>query len=88
LFSLWVTFASGYQVVYQALVVILVGLVLYAFLNARRQRLGEAAEPTDFAPEGAVVEVVGSEPLPTRTPSAAVAAAAAAAAAAADRSIQ
>ena len=51
LFSLWVTFASGYQVVYQALVVILVGLILYAFLNARRQRLGEAAEPTDFAPE-------------------------------------
>jgi APA family basic amino acid/polyamine antiporter len=51
LFSLWVTFASGYQVVYQALVVILAGLVLYAFLNARRQRLGEAAEPTDFAPD-------------------------------------
>ncbi len=41
LFSMWVTFASGYQVVYQALVVILAGLILYAFLNARRQRLGE-----------------------------------------------
>ena len=39
LFSMWVTFASGYQVVYQALVVVLAGLVLYAFLNARRQRL-------------------------------------------------
>jgi hypothetical protein len=37
-------FASGYQVVFQALVVILAGLVLYAFLNARRQRLGEATE--------------------------------------------
>jgi APA family basic amino acid/polyamine antiporter len=47
LFSMWVTFASGYQVVYQALVVILAGLILYAFLNARRQRLGEAAEPVD-----------------------------------------
>jgi APA family basic amino acid/polyamine antiporter len=47
LFSMWVTFASGYQVVYQALVVILAGLVLYAFLNARRQRLGEATEPVD-----------------------------------------
>ena len=45
LFSMWVTFASGYQVVYQALVVILLGLILYAFLNARRQRLGETAEP-------------------------------------------
>ena len=47
---MWVTFASGYQVVYQALVVILAGLILYAFLNARRQRLGETAEPTDLPP--------------------------------------
>jgi basic amino acid/polyamine antiporter, APA family len=51
LFSMWVTFASGYQVVYQALVVILAGLILYAFLNARRQRLGEASEPTDIPPD-------------------------------------
>lgn len=47
LFSMWVTFASGYQVVYQALVVVLVGFVLYAFMNARRQRLGIAAEPIE-----------------------------------------
>ncbi len=60
LFSMWVTFASGYQVVYQALVVILAGLILYAFLNARRERLGEAAEPTDLPPEAAEVEVAGS----------------------------
>jgi APA family basic amino acid/polyamine antiporter len=52
LFSLWVTFASGYQVVYQALVVILAGLILYAFLNARRQRLGEVTEPVDFVDDG------------------------------------
>jgi len=57
LFSMWVTFASGYQVVYQALVVILAGLILFAFLNARRQRLGEAPEPEDLpdvvvAPDG------------------------------------
>ena len=53
LFSMWVTFAAGYQVVYQALVVILAGLVIYAFLNARRQRLGEAAEPVDdFSADG------------------------------------
>src|SRR5271166_5602552 len=51
LFSMWVTFASGYQVVYQALVVLLVGLVLFAFLNARRQRLGETTEPVDNGPE-------------------------------------
>jgi len=54
LFSMWVTFASGYQVVYQALVVLLAGLILYAFLNARRQRLGEAAEPVDNPPDEVV----------------------------------
>ena len=47
LFSMWVTFASGYQVVYQALVVLMAGLILYAFLNARRERLGEAVTPAD-----------------------------------------
>ncbi len=51
LFSMWVTFASGYQVVYQALVVILGGLVLYALLNARRERLGEALTPAELSPD-------------------------------------
>ena len=50
-FSMWVTFAAGYQVVYQGLVVILTGLILYAFLNARRQRLGEASEPDELSLE-------------------------------------
>jgi APA family basic amino acid/polyamine antiporter len=54
LFSMWVTFASGYQVVYQALVVIMIGLVIYAFLNARRERLGETAEPVDLPAEDAL----------------------------------
>jgi APA family basic amino acid/polyamine antiporter len=54
LFSMWVTFASGYQVVYQALVVLLAGLILYAFLNARRQRLGESTEPVDNPPDEVV----------------------------------
>ena len=57
LFSMWVTFASGYQVVYQALVVLLAGLILYAFLNARRQRLGESTEPVDNPPEDQSVEL-------------------------------
>ena len=30
---------------------ILAGLILYAFLNARRQRLGEASEPADITPD-------------------------------------
>ena len=42
LFSLWVTFAAGYQAVYQALVLVLAGIVLYAFVAARRQPAGAA----------------------------------------------
>ena len=48
LFSIWVTFASGYSAVYQALVLVLAGVVLYTLLNARRERLGEAPEPADL----------------------------------------
>jgi APA family basic amino acid/polyamine antiporter len=47
LFSMWVTFASGYQAVYQAVAVVLAGIVLYAFLNARRERSGQIPEPVD-----------------------------------------
>jgi basic amino acid/polyamine antiporter, APA family len=57
LFSMWVTFASGYQVVYQALVVVFAGLVLYAFLNGQRERLGEAPEPVDNPDEEPAIEV-------------------------------
>jgi basic amino acid/polyamine antiporter, APA family len=51
LFSLWVTFAAGYQAVYQAMVLVLVGLPLYAFLKARRERHGECSEPVEYAIE-------------------------------------
>jgi APA family basic amino acid/polyamine antiporter len=68
LFSMWVTFASGYQVVYQALVVIGAGLILYAFLNARREDRGEAAEPVDNPPDEATAEVpVGPVAEPPRS---------------------
>jgi APA family basic amino acid/polyamine antiporter len=36
LFSLWVTFAAGYQAVYLAMLVVLVGVIIYAFMNPRR----------------------------------------------------
>lgn len=49
LFSLWVTFAAGYQAVYQAMVLVLVGVPIYAFLKARKERTGEVAEPVDYA---------------------------------------
>ena len=47
----WVTFASGYPAVYQALILVLAGIILYAFLNARRERLGQIPEPADNPPD-------------------------------------
>ena len=49
LFSTWVTFAAGYSAVYQAMVVVFLGIVLYAFLKARRERLGQVPSPADDA---------------------------------------
>jgi len=49
LFSLWVTFAAGYSAVYQAMVVVLAGIILYAFVRARREHLGQIPAPTDLA---------------------------------------
>jgi basic amino acid/polyamine antiporter, APA family len=48
LFSLWVTFASGYQAVYQALIVVLFGIILYAVLNGRREHSGRIPQPADL----------------------------------------
>ena len=59
-FSLWVTFASGYQSVYQAMLLLLLGLPLYAFLKARRERLGQVDEPIDMPPE--LADAVVSDP--------------------------
>jgi APA family basic amino acid/polyamine antiporter len=50
LFSMWVTFAAGYQAVYQALIIVLAGLVVYAFLKAQRERAGQIAAPADNPP--------------------------------------
>src|ERR1039457_2911939 len=65
LLSLWVTFAAGYAAVYQAMVVVLIGIILYAFLKARRERLGQVFAPVDTTPEispdsGVVLGVSGS----------------------------
>jgi APA family basic amino acid/polyamine antiporter len=50
LFSMWVTFAAGYAAVYQALVVVLAGVIVYAFLKAQRERAGQVAAPADNPP--------------------------------------
>jgi basic amino acid/polyamine antiporter, APA family len=47
LFSMWVTFAAGYQSVYQALILVLAGVILYAFLKAYRENHGQVAAPPD-----------------------------------------
>jgi len=48
LFSMWVTFAAGWSAVYQALVALMAGLIIYPFLKARREALGQAPEPSDI----------------------------------------
>jgi APA family basic amino acid/polyamine antiporter len=48
LFSLWVAFTAGYQSVYQAMLLLLIGIPIYAFLKARRERLGQVAAPTEL----------------------------------------
>jgi APA family basic amino acid/polyamine antiporter len=45
LFSMWVTFAAGWAAVYQAMILVLAGVILYAFIKARRERSGQAPEP-------------------------------------------
>jgi basic amino acid/polyamine antiporter, APA family len=52
LFSMWVTFAAGYQSVYQAMVLVLAGVVIYAFLKAHRERAGQVASPAEAGAEG------------------------------------
>ncbi len=65
LFSLWVTMAAGYQAVYQAMLLVLIGLPLYGFLKARRERLGLSIEPEELA-EGSLDEVVIPFPVDTQ----------------------
>ena len=48
LFSLWVAFTAGYQAVYQALLMLLIGIPIYSFLKARRERRGDVAEPVEL----------------------------------------
>jgi APA family basic amino acid/polyamine antiporter len=45
LFSFWVTFAAGWAAVYQAMILVLGGVILYAFIKAWRERTGQVPEP-------------------------------------------
>jgi len=66
LFSLWITFDGGYTAVYAALLYILVGVILYAFLKASRERSGQVAEPVDLEPEEAPAGAAGQVTAPRR----------------------
>jgi len=46
-FSMWVTFAAGFAAVYQAMVIVLAGIIIYAFVKAQRERVGQVAPPAD-----------------------------------------
>jgi len=50
LFSLWITFTAGYQAVYQTVLLLLIGIGIYAWLKARRERLGEIPVPEELGP--------------------------------------
>ncbi|MGZ4524048.1 MAG: APC family permease [Mycobacteriaceae bacterium] len=68
LFSLWVAFTSGYQAVYQAMLLLLIGIPIYAFLKARRERLGLVAAPKELPSAEQVGEttiVLPRDPHPT-----------------------
>ena len=51
LFSMWVTFAAGWASVYQAMILVLAGVILYAFVKARRERLGQVSPPKEIPAE-------------------------------------
>jgi APA family basic amino acid/polyamine antiporter len=51
LFSMWVTFAAGWQSVYQAMVLVLAGVVIYAFLKAHREDTGQVPAPAGYEAE-------------------------------------
>ncbi|HUC06255.1 MAG TPA: hypothetical protein VL961_12695, partial [Acidimicrobiales bacterium] len=48
LFSMWVAFSAGYQSVYQTVLILLIGIAIYAFLKARRERLGQVPVPDEL----------------------------------------
>ena len=48
LFSMWVTFSAGYLAVYQTVLLLMIGIPMYAFLKARRERLGLVEAPVDL----------------------------------------
>jgi APA family basic amino acid/polyamine antiporter len=57
MFSMWVTFSSGYLAVYQTVLLLMLGVPLYSFLKARRERLGMVEAPIEVPPDLADIDV-------------------------------
>jgi len=51
LFSLWVTASSGYLAVYQAMMLVMIGVPIYSLIKASRERQGLVPEPVEHTPE-------------------------------------
>ncbi len=47
---MWVTFAADWAAVYQAMILVLAGVIIYAFIKSWRERLGQMPEPADKPP--------------------------------------
>jgi len=47
MFSMWVTFSAGYLAVYQTVLLLMVGIPIYSFLKALRERLGLVEAPLE-----------------------------------------
>ena len=45
---MWVTFSAGYLAVYQTVLLLMIGIPMYAFLKARRERLGLVEATVDL----------------------------------------
>jgi APA family basic amino acid/polyamine antiporter len=57
MFAMWVTFSSGYLAVYQTVLLLMVGVPLYSFLKARRERLGMVETPVEVPSDLASLEL-------------------------------
>jgi hypothetical protein len=53
----WVTFSAGYLAVYQSVLLLMLGVPIYAFLKARRERLGMVEAPLEVPSDLASMDI-------------------------------
>ena len=57
MFSMWVTFSAGYLAVYQTVLLLMIGVPIYSFLKARRERLGMVEAPIEVPSDLAGMDI-------------------------------